>query len=236
MLATPHSSERPAKSGLLPPLDREVVRRAHGVVLVVVLALGMALIVPGLTLALGAYDDLRDGQASAAWPTAEGTLYDWRGTEGASPGMEFFYAYPTPEASDPQDVSLTPKVHSSRRKFGERWRLGFEPHPLDSLPKASPLRVHYDPDDPSVACLEPGVSPRVALALPLGLLLLLSSPWVMSFLLKTSWRLGIDQALRPSAKQRARNDARARKQADKERRRAGVPKVVRDTLDGKHDR
>ncbi len=97
----------------------------------------------GVLAAVDLAFEVRDGLAARAWPTVEGEVTMSRRHQGRSRLKDFEYRY----TIDGQDY--------------ENWRAAFVRVPYvnplhEAYPAGRRVAVHYDPDDPERAVIEPG--------------------------------------------------------------------------------
>lgn len=99
------------------------------------------LVLIGVALATGDVNSVRHGLAAADWPTVTGQLDVRHGVSTRTRHFRFDYEVAGERYRGQDAAFLAPPMY----RPGRHWEPG-------------PVTVHYDPDRPSRAVLEPGVS------------------------------------------------------------------------------
>jgi hypothetical protein len=135
-----------------------------------IFSMGIFLLV-GVGLSFWGWTILQNARASAAWPTAEGTITssevtrstDAEGADSYSP--EVTYTYSVNNAGYSNDtIKFGENSYSSRRKAQEI---------VDNYPAGKNVTVYYDPERPDRSVLEPGVSAGSYIVLGIGVFFIL---------------------------------------------------------------
>lgn len=174
---------RPEKAGAL---------MAEGAGIVVRMTCGVFVLAGLCWMLFGVVPTFWNGSQSHRWPTVEGVIEESSVTEG-------FVTTEEPRTRMPEHTTTYyPHVRyryevADREYHSGRWRLGesrisTNRQDAEVLVQANyvgkPVTVHYDPDDPSLAVLEPGVSEGAYIQLAI------SSVWIVLGLI-VSWAFGV---------------------------------------------
>ena len=133
---------------------------------------GLLFVTAGVIVIAKGIVDLRRARRSVDWPATEGVILNSQMHTSA------WYAGPrrTYRAQVRSEYCVRDRKHSDERiRFGDdvanSWALGVDKD-LDTYPPGKAVQVHYDPENPRAAVLEPGVKVVAYAPLAIGAVLL----------------------------------------------------------------